>query len=89
MTEIVIFFSMLSGSNYMVWNRYGHRQIPPPYTYTNTHTCMFTYSHTVADHTVVGHLVLWSTKLIRKQYGLFPHHTLGVFIGSYTMSPPH
>lgn len=30
MTEIVIFFSMLSGSNYMVWNRYGHSQIPPP-----------------------------------------------------------
>lgn len=44
-------------------------------TYTNVH------SHTVADHAASVHAVLWSTKLIRKQSGLFLCHTLGVFTG--------
>lgn len=45
----------------------------------NTYTSM--HSHTVADHAASVHAVLWSTKLIRKQSGLFPCHTLGAFTG--------
>lgn len=61
----------------MVWNHYGHRQIPPSlHIHPYTHVCVHTLTHTVADNTVVGHSV---HKLIRKQSGLFPCHTLGVF----------